>query len=72
MLSKSYYWSRMRNDTKVAIEDCNTCKKFQANFNLDPKLHSIPVKPTAWHSVGIDIVGPFPTSANKNVVIAID
>lgn len=86
MLTKSYFWHGMRDDIKGAIDSCDTCKKFTAKFdswdtckkftakfNTDPELHSIPVIPSAWHSVGIDIVGPFPTSQGyRHVVVAID
>lgn len=74
MLSTTYFWHNMREDIKQAIDRCDTCKKFTAKFNTDPELHSIPVVPSAWHSIGIDIVGPFPTSQQgyRHVVVAID
>jgi len=64
----------MRSNIKDAIDNCEACQRLQAKFNSDPALHSIPVIPTAWHSLGIDVVGPFPTSVTgkRYVIIAID
>jgi hypothetical protein len=64
----------MRAKIRQYINSCETCAKFQAKFNTDPKLHSIPVTPSAWPSLGIDVVGPFPTSTTgkRYVVIAIN
>jgi hypothetical protein len=74
LLTKQYSWANMRAKIQQYIDSCETCAKFQAKFNTDPKLHSIPVTPSAWHSLGIDVVGPYPTSATgkRNVVIAVD
>ena len=32
-------------------------------------LHPIPLRPKVWHEVGIDIVGPLPTSRSGNKYI---
>jgi len=74
LLSKQYTWANMKSDINNAIDNCEACQRFQAKFNTDPTLHSIPVIPTAWHSLGIDVVGPFPTSitGKRYVIIAID
>jgi hypothetical protein len=74
LLTKQYLWANRRAEIRQYVDSCETCAKFQANFNTDPKLHSIPVTPSAWHSLGKDVVGPFPTFATgkRYVVIAID
>ena len=64
----------MRQDISKHIRDCLECKLHESKFNSDPALHPIPVVPTAWHSIEIDIVGPFPatTEGFRHIIIAID
>jgi len=64
----------MRTEIQQYIDNCETCKIFQAKFNSDQVLHSIPVTLSAWHSLGIDVVGPFPASitGKRYVIIAIE
>ena len=63
----------MRKDISEYIQDCHPCKEHASKFNMDPTWHSIPVTPT-WHTNGIDIAGPFPTSEQEHshVIVAID
>jgi len=74
LLTKTFHWHGMREDIKEATANCNTCRRFTAQFNTDPELHPIPVVPSAWHSIGVAIVGPFPTSSegHRYAVVAID
>ena len=74
LLNKKYTWQGIRQDISKHIRDCLECKLHESKFNTDPALHSIPVIPTAWHSIGIDIGGPFPTTSegHRYVIIATD
>ena len=74
LLKLSYTWCNMRADIDNHIKNCLECTKFQAQFNIDPELHPIPVEPSVWHTVGMDLMGPFPTSSagKRFVIVAID
>ena len=74
LLSLKYSWAGMRQDIAFHINNCVECQKVKGKFTSDPTLHSIPVEPKAWHTVGIDIAGPFPLaeSGNRYLIVAID
>ena len=59
------WWKEMVSDTKAYCETCITCKRSKPNNQkpyglLNPL--SIPSEP--WESIGVDFVGPLPTSRN--------
>jgi len=64
----------MRIDIKDVIDNCEACERFQAKFNSVPALHPISVIPIAWHSLGVDVLGPSPTSVTgrRYVIVAIN
>ena len=74
LIAPHYTWTGMREDIATFIQDCHACKEHASKFNTDPTLHPIPVTPTCWHTVGIDIVGPFPTTTegNRYAIVCID
>ena len=74
LLKLNYTWCNMRADIEEHIRNCLECTKFQAKFNQDPALHPIPVEPRVWHTVGMDLMGPFPTSVSgkRFAIVAID
>lgn len=74
MLIQKYTWSGMRQDIQTHCSNCSVCQVHHAKFSADPVLHSIPVEPSAWHTIGIDFMGPLPLTVAKNryLIIAID
>ena len=60
-------WTGMRKDISEYIQDCHPCKEHASKFNMDPTLHTIPVTPTCWHTIGIDIIGP-PQRQSRGIV----
>ena len=73
-LLNRYTWSGLRSDIAEYIAKCLECRKVKGKFATDPTLHSIPVAPKVWHTIGIDIAGPFPVSdnGNKYLILAVD
>lgn len=42
------------------------CRKFDKTAS---ELHPIPVHPQVWHTIGVDLIGPLPTTARGNKYI---
>lgn len=73
-LCARFTWANLRQDITEHLANCTDCRKIKAKFAADPMLHSIPVGPKAWHTIGIDFAGPFVKSekGNKYLIVAID
>ena len=61
------WWKDMVSDTKAYCETCVTCKLSKPN-NHKPYglLNPLAVPTEPWESIGIDFVGPLPTSSNRD------
>ena len=71
-LSTRVYWASMRKDIYNYVAACSECQKFKYN-NIPTatpmQLHEV-LEP--WHTIGIDIMGPFPiTSRQKRFLLVI-
>ena len=71
-LSNRVYWASMRKDIFNYVAACGECQKFKYK-NMPTatpmQLHEV-LEP--WHTVGIDIMGPFPvTSRQKRFLLVI-
>lgn len=71
-LSNRVYWASMRKDIFNYVAACEDCQKFKYN-NIPTatpmQLHEV-LEP--WHTIGIDIMGPFPvTSRQKRFLLVI-
>ncbi|CAF1502254.1 unnamed protein product [Adineta steineri] len=71
-LSTRVYWDSLRKDIYNYVAACNECQKFK--YNNTPtatpiQLHEV-FEP--WHTIGIDLMGPFPaTSRQKRFLLVI-
>ena len=64
-LSSRVYWPSMRKDVFKYVQQCLSCQQFKYNnFSTSSpmQLHII-TKP--WHTIGIDIMGPFPPTLRQ-------
>ena len=57
----------MVNDVQKFCDSCITCKQTKPN-NQKPYglLNPLPIPSHPWESIGINFVGPLPTSKNRN------
>ncbi|KAG8942401.1 hypothetical protein FRC04_003767 [Tulasnella sp. 424] len=66
-LRKHVWWPKMRSDVEAFCESCTMCSSSKARtqgpYGL---LKSLPVPTRPWQSIGIDFVGPLPTSKTRN------
>ena len=74
MVSERYYWGGIVQDCKEFIKNCSVCKLEHSRFTLPQTLQSIPVTDLSFQRVGIDLVGPLPTSTagNRFIVVCMD
>ncbi|KAI4833264.1 hypothetical protein KUCAC02_016174 [Chaenocephalus aceratus] len=61
-VSATYHWSTMREDVKKWVDECPRCQQHEAIKTVAPVLHPIHV-PEAWTVLGVDLIGPLPTTA---------
>ena len=64
-LSSRIYWPSMRRDVFKYIRACPSCQKFKYNNapTVSPmQLHTVS---QPWHTIGVDIMGPFPTTPRQ-------
>jgi transposase InsO family protein len=64
-LSSRVYWPSMRKDVFKYVQSCPFCQQFK--YNNTPtaspmQLHSV-TQP--WHTIGVDIMGPFPPTPRQ-------
>uniref|UniRef100_A0A0G4I838 Integrase zinc-binding domain-containing protein n=1 Tax=Chromera velia CCMP2878 TaxID=1169474 RepID=A0A0G4I838_9ALVE len=68
-----FWWPGLRADAREWVASCRECRE-----RLKPKVkrvpQTVPVPPHPWHTLGIDVSGPFPTSrrGNRFMLIVID
>ncbi|CAM4822352.1 unnamed protein product [Rotaria magnacalcarata] len=64
-LTTTIYWESMRKDVFNYISACQLCQQFKYNNapTASPmQLHSVN---EPWHTIGMDIMGPLPTTARQ-------
>ncbi|CAF1301583.1 unnamed protein product [Adineta ricciae] len=59
-LSSRVYWPSMRKDVFKYVQTCLTCQQYK--YDNSPKTHPMQLHTVLqpWHTIGIDIMGPFP------------
>lgn len=71
-LTSKVFWHSMRKDVYNYIAACQACQKYKYDnipTNSPMQLHTVN---EPWHTIGIDIMGPLPTtSRNKRFVLVI-
>jgi hypothetical protein len=69
LVSRDYYWPRMRQFVNEFISSCDTCCR-----NKTPRqqphgqLHPLPIPPAAWTSVSMDFIVELPESKGHDAV----
>ena len=71
-LSTRVFWESMRKDIFTYIKACAACQQFKYNntpTSSPMQIHSVN---EPWHTIGIDIMGPFPpTTRNKRFLLVV-
>ncbi|KAM3613777.1 uncharacterized protein V6R79_004953 [Siganus canaliculatus] len=69
----SYHWSTVKEDVNKWVDECPHCQHHEVLKTVAPALHPIEVK-EAWAVLGMDLIGPLPTTAKgrKYILTATD
>lgn len=74
-IKEKYYWPRIAVEVKHYVRTCIDCQRRKVP-PVKPAglLHPVPVPETPFAQIGMDLLGPFPTSdsGNKWVIVATD
>ena len=64
-LSSRVYWPSMRRDVYKYIQACASCQKFKYQNSPTAAPMQVHTVTQPWHTIGIDIMGPFPPTFRK-------
>lgn len=64
-LGTRVYWESMRKDVINYIASCNDCQRFKYNNAPTANPMQLHIINEPWHTIGMDIMGPFPTTAKQ-------
>ena len=64
-LSTKVYWKSMRKDIFNYIAACQECQKFKYNNAPTANPMQMHLVNEPWHTIGMDIMGPLPTTARQ-------
>ena len=54
------------------MQHCDQCQKTKRKFDHPAEeLHPVPVPNSSWKQIGIDIIGPLPTTTNGNKFVIV-
>jgi RNase H-like domain found in reverse transcriptase/Reverse transcriptase (RNA-dependent DNA polymerase)/Integrase zinc binding domain/Integrase core domain len=71
-LSSRVYWPSMRKDVFKYIQSCKSCQQFKYNNAPTAAPMQLHMVTQPWHTIGIDIMGPFPpTFRQKRYLLVI-
>ncbi len=64
-LSTKVFWESMRKDIYNYIAACQACQKFKYNNAPTASPMQLHLVNEPWHTIGMDIMGPYPTTARQ-------
>ncbi len=69
-VTERYYWKGVKCDVNKFIQNCNMCQRVNRKLpGEDPPLHPVAVPKVVWSQVGMDLIGPLPTTPRGNSYI---
>jgi len=69
LITRDYYWPRMRQFIKEYINTCDTCSRNKSpRHKPHGKLHPLSIPPVPWSSVSMDFIVELPMSDEYNAI----
>jgi transposase InsO family protein len=69
---QSYWWPSMASDIEEFCRSCGQCQTTKDSSSRPMGLlHSLPIPDRPWQSVGIDFMGPLPTSNHHDYLLVV-
>jgi hypothetical protein len=70
LVSRDYYWSRMRQYVNEYLRSCDICARNKApRHKPHGTLHPLPIPPAPWSSVSMDFIVELPESNGFNAIL---
>ena len=71
-LSTRVYWNSMRKDINRYVQSCQLCQQYKYSNQTMASSLQMHIVRQPWHTIGIDIMGPYPpTQRQKQYVLVI-
>eukprot|EP00731_Ephydatia_muelleri_P009061 Em0004g1399a len=65
-IAQKYFWPGLSKDVRIWVQHCDQCQKTKRKFDHPAEgLHPVPVPNSSWKQIGIDLIGPLPTTTNE-------
>ncbi|HVX00319.1 MAG TPA: reverse transcriptase domain-containing protein, partial [Candidatus Babeliaceae bacterium] len=72
LLSRNFFWPRLRQDVEKYVKSCLSCQSNKSNNQYEQGLaRAIPIPPSRWDQVLLDFITGLPTTADGNNVILV-
>eukprot|EP00731_Ephydatia_muelleri_P007410 Em0003g1658a len=64
-IAQKYFWPGLSKDVRIWVQHSDQCQKTKRKFDHPAEeLHPVPVPNSSWKQIGIDLIGPLPTTTN--------
>ena len=71
-LKRRFYWSGMDSDIQQYVTTCDACQRNKPSQQATMgALRSLPIPPSAWHTVSMDLITALPQSASGHDAIVV-
>ena len=64
-LSNRVYWENMRKDVSNYVQSCQSCQKYKYSNQASSTPLQMHMVREPWHTIGVDIMGPFPVTQRQ-------
>jgi len=68
---KNFYWKGMREEIRLYCIGCSVCSRTKGDLKRRAAMGNTRVPSRPFETISLDIVGPLPTSSNKNKYILV-
>jgi hypothetical protein len=59
------YWKNIRSDVNKYVQSCDSCQKYKYPNQSSSSPLQMHIVHEPWHTIGVDIMGPFPTTQRQ-------
>ncbi len=71
LVSRYYWWPRMGGFITSYVEGCDKCQRYRKDLHPKALIHPQEVPEGPWQIIGVDLIGPLPTSRGKDAILNI-
>ena len=72
LVERHYWWPTMNKDIRTYVSGCLACQAYKPHrYKTKSPLHPLPIIPTPFENITIDLIGPLPESRGYNAIFTI-